>query len=243
MMFESNGDSGPPCGVPSSVSINVSGGGGSNGGVRGPEVGWLCAEGAGAVVPENKTLPAVAMRHVEINASVPVKIRGYDDRRRLGGQRAERWKGAFPIVEANKTWFGVVRRGTAVGNNDVRAVVAVEVGDGHVAGGPLGLAKSARDAKMAMAVVQIDELAVGPVVADHEVEMPIAVEIGQSGGVGAVGCIGEIFGVEATFAIVAEDEIDQGPMAAFGEDDVEVAIPIDVTEADASGGFTLGFQK
>ena len=51
------------------------------------------------------------------------------------------------------------------------------------------------------------------------------------------------FGGESPFAIVAKDEIKQRPVAALRQDDVEIAVAVDVAKADTRGGFALGLQK
>jgi hypothetical protein len=96
---------------------------------------------------------------------------------------------------------------------------------------------------VAFSVVEVDELFVGLVIADGDVEIAVAVEVGKGGGVGAIGCFTEGFGGELAFGIVAKNEVVEGPVAAFGEDDIKVAVAIDIPEADTGGGLALGFQE
>src|SRR5262249_59497944 len=50
-------------------------------------------------------------------------------------------------------------------------------------------------------------------------------------------------GSDSCLAIVAKDEIEQRPVAALRKDDVEIAVAVDVAEADTRGGLALCLQE
>jgi len=64
----------------------------------------------------------------------------------------------------------------------------------------------------AFSIVFVDEFLVG------------FIKIGKRGGVGAIGRFTQQFRGEAALAVVAEDDIVEGLVAALGKKDVEIAI-------------------
>jgi hypothetical protein len=44
-------------------------------------------------------------------------------------------------------------------------------------------------------------------------------------------------------AVAEKDDIGQRPVAAFGEDDIEVAIAVEVPQAGVGGSFGNGFER
>ena len=80
------------------------------------------------------------------------------------------------------------RRSSAwpVGRDDVNPAVAVQVGDGRVSRGPFRHAPGAGDRELTLAVVQVDELLVGRVVARQHVEIAVAIEVRERRGVGSI---------------------------------------------------------
>ena len=48
--------------------------------------------------------------------------------------------------------------------------------------------------------------------------------------------------LEPAGAVVEEDEVNQGPMASLGKDNIEVAVTVEVTEASVGAGLG-GFLK
>ena len=114
----------------------------------------------------------------------------------------------FAIVEADvtrtgdlgaSTGFSVhqVRIVTAVGGHDVRIAVTVEVREGHVPRAPLGIAERAEFREVALAVIQVNKFAIGRIVADHDIQVAVAIDIGQRRRIGAVGCRPQATGDEA----------------------------------------------
>lgn len=92
--------------------------------------------------------------------------------------------------------------------------------------------------KMALAIVQLDQLLIRPVVTNDDVEIAVSIDVGKRCGVGPVGRFAQGLLGEMTLAVVAQDEIVQRPMPAFCQNDVQIAISIDVPEAYAGGSFT-----
>ncbi|MBL8782912.1 MAG: hypothetical protein JNL06_18390 [Alphaproteobacteria bacterium] len=74
---------------------------------------------------------------------------------------------------------------------------------------------------MALAVVQIEALRVGGVVADDDVEVAVRVEVDDVCGIRAVGRGAEIVPfVEMSLAVAEQNAIGQRPVAALGEDEI-----------------------
>lgn len=56
--------------------------------------------------------------------------------------------------------------------------------------------------EVALAVIQVDKFVIGRIVADHDVQVAIAIDIGQRRRIGAVGRRPQVTGEEAAMAIV-----------------------------------------
>lgn len=172
--------------IGAAVTVEIAGGGGTSGAARPSEFRGL--EVSFAVVPEDDASAAVAMGNEEVDCAIAIEVGGDDGGGGFGaGEGAALGEAALAIVpadEAGRELLGIV---AAVGDDDVGTAVAVEIGKSDVAGGPMRLAVGAGDGEAAVAVVAVDELAVGLVVADDDVEVAVAIEVGESGGVGAVG--------------------------------------------------------
>ena len=102
------------------------------------------------------------------------------------------------------TGFSVhqVRIVAAVGGHDVWISVTAEVRQGHVPCAPLGIAERAEFSEVALAVIQVDKFAIGRIVADHDVQVAVAIDIGQRRRIGAVGRRPQVTGDKAAMAIV-----------------------------------------
>ena len=186
-------------------------------------------EVAFAVVPKHDALAAIAMRHEQIERAITVKIRRYDGRCRLCRERFACGKPALAVVEADVTrsgdlgaftGFHQVRIVAAVGGHDVRIAVTVQIRQGHVPCAPLGIAERAEFSEMALPIIQVDNFAIRRIVADHNVRMAVAIDIGQRRGIGAVGRRPQVTGDEAAMTIVQEHAIEEGPMPPFAKNDV-----------------------
>jgi hypothetical protein len=91
--------------------------------------------------------------------------------------------------------------------------------------------------------VPVDELAVGVVVADNDVQVAVAIDIGQRRRISAVGRSPQVSGAEAAAAIVQEHAIEERPVPPFAKDDVQQAVSIEVAHADAGGGFGVFLKQ
>jgi len=79
----------------------------------------------------------------EIEKAVAVEGGGDDDGRRLGGERRAIRKGPGAVVETDETGSRILGA-AAIGGEDVGMPVAIEVGEGDVASGPVRVAELAR---------------------------------------------------------------------------------------------------
>src|SRR5215468_5304785 len=106
---------------------------------------------------------------------------------------------AFAIVEADVTGSGdfgaltglavhQVRKVAAIRSYDVGIAVTVEIRQGYVSCGPLGIAECAEFGEVALAVIFVDKFAVGGIVANYDVEVSVAIDIGERRRIGAIGC-------------------------------------------------------
>ncbi len=211
--------------VDPAVAVDVGGGSGTPGRVRGTERRRPREAGL-AVVEVDPALPAVAARDGEIDEPVLVEIGGYDRRRRLRGNRdARRREASATLVETH------VARTGAVGGHDIRPAVAVQVDDGGVARGPRADAPGAGDREPALPVVQVDQLFVGRVVAREDVEIAVAIQVRERRGVGPIGLRAQVRCDEPALAVVEEHAIEQRLMPALGQHQVEIPVAVEIAHA------------
>src|SRR6185295_14822088 len=83
------------------------------------------------------------------------------------------------IVETDKAWLGILAVGTAIGGYDIREAIPVEIGQRYITRAPTRLAERAGLGKVSLPIVQVQELAIRLVVADDDVQIPIAIDIGE----------------------------------------------------------------
>src|SRR5262249_43176548 len=95
-----------------------------------------------AIVPEDHALSAVAVRDEEVDEAITVEVFGDDDCGRLGGERRACGEGTLAIVETEIAGTWVVRKGAAIRDEDIRAVVAIYVRQSDVSRCPTGVAES-----------------------------------------------------------------------------------------------------
>jgi hypothetical protein len=92
--------------------------------------------------------------------------------------------------------------------------------------------------KASLPVVQVDELGVRRIVADDHIEVAVAVEVHEPTGVRTIGRRAEVIArLEMTRTVAKQHAVDERPMAALHEDDVESTVSVDVTDADVRRGF------
>jgi hypothetical protein len=119
----------------------------------------------------------------------------------------------FAIVQADVTpsgdlgaitWLSVhqVRIVASVGGYDIRIAVTVEVRQGHVPCAPLGIAECSEFSELPLPVISVDNFAIRRIVADHDVEVAVAIDIRQRRRISAVGRRPKVIGEEAAMAIV-----------------------------------------
>ena len=134
-----------------------------------------------------------------------------------------------PSIEAHEA------RPRPVGGDDVEPAVAVEIRDGGVARGPLGNAPGASDRELALAVVQVHELLVWRVIARQDVEILVAVEIGQRRRISPVSSGAKIRRDERATAVVQQHAVEKRIVSPLGEDEIEIAVAIEVAHAHVRG--------
>ena len=85
---------------------------------------------------------------------------------------------------------------------------------------------------MPLPVVDVDELRVGPVVADDHVQITVAINVDEPSRIGTVcNCAEVVARSKVACAISEKYAIDQRPMTALHEHYVEMAIPVHITDA------------
>ena len=142
-------------------------------------------EPAAAVVHVEIALAPVPVRHEQVREAVAREVPGPDRGGRVPGQDPALGKRSGPVIDADVVRAPVL--GAApVGDDDLGTAVAVQVRHRDVPRGPLGLSEGSGEDEGCGAVVPVDALVVGPVVPDHEIEIAVAVEIGERGGIGVV---------------------------------------------------------
>ena len=108
--------------------------------------------------------------------------------------------------------------------------VAVEVGQCQASRGTWA-SEGGAGFEVAAAVVEVDEIA-GAVVSYRDVQVSVAVEVGEGGGVGAGLFISEAPRKgEGGATVVEVDPVLSGPVAAVGDDGVEGTVAVYVGEA------------
>jgi hypothetical protein len=95
---------------------------------------------------------------------------------------------------------------------------------------------------VALAVIQVDKFAIGRIVADHDVQVAVAIDVGQRRRIGAVGRRPQVTGDEAAMAIVQKHAIEEGPMPPFAENNVREAVSVDVAPRLRRPKFRLSLQ-
>ena len=136
------------------------------------------------------------------------------------------------------------RRGVAVGDDDVRQLVAVDVGHRGIARRPFRTAVGTGLVKTALAIVEINALRIRRVVTDHHIEIAIAIEIHQVRRVRLVGDRSEIVsGGKGAASVTDEHAIDEVPMPTLGEHDVEMPVTIHVADMHVRGVLGCRFQE
>ena len=105
-------------------------------------------------------------------------------------------------------------------------------------GRPGRLAEGSREDHGTRPIAQVDALVVGTIVAHHQVEVAIPIQIGERRGVGVVRRAGELMAlVEASGPVVQENPVLEGPVPSLGEHDVEIPVPVEIPEARVRAGF------
>jgi hypothetical protein len=79
-----------------------------------------------------------------------------------------------------------------VSGDHVGSTVAVQVRNRGIASRPLRITPGARHGESPFAVVEVEELPIGGIVADDDVEIAVAVQISEGGCVGTIGSRAEI---------------------------------------------------
>ena len=174
--------------------------------------------------------PDIDVQHYTFN----IGLNDHDDT--IKGQAAIEVK--FAIVET------VVAGGHAIGGDDIGEAIAVEIAHDGVACRPFRIAVLSADAEVAFAVIEEDELGVGRIVAEDDIEVTALGHVGERSGVALDGLAGQRrAGSEMTFTVAKKGEGRDLPVTAFDEDDIGVSIAIEVADAGVGGGFGDRFQR
>ena len=92
---------------------------------------------------------------------------------------------------------------------------------------------------MSLTVVEINQFPIGRIVAYHNVQIAVAIDIRQSCGVRAVRSISKVVPGEVPFSVSQQHTIEEWPMPALSEHDVEVPVMVQISHADACRGLGL----
>src|ERR1051326_682977 len=176
-----------------------------------------------------EALAAIAMRHCQIDQPVMIKV---CRRNRCGWvvreRGAVRSEAALFFSHANIV-RPIIR---PVGDNDVGPAIAVEIDDTGVTSRPLSITVGGPEMEMAVAIIQVSNFRIGSIIAEHDIQITIAVEVYQAPRIRAIGCFRQVVGSRKVTASVAEkDAADLWPMPSIDEKKVELSIAIQVTNA------------
>jgi hypothetical protein len=96
---------------------------------------------------------------------------------------------------------------------------------------------------MTGAIITVKELAIRPIIAHDEIQIAIAVKVCESCGVRSVRQVTHGVALyETATSVVYEYDVQQGPMASFGQDDIKITITIEIPKARVSACFGCCFQ-
>jgi hypothetical protein len=97
---------------------------------------------------------------------------------------------------------------------------------------------------VSLPIVQIDNFRIWFVIAEHDIQITIAINVNQTARIGAIWHITEVVGYRKVAPAIAEkDPAHEGPMPPFGEHNVEVTVPIKITDANVGRGFGSGLKQ
>ena len=207
------------------------------------------AEGAGAVV-EVETIHRVPVADDQVEVTVAIDVAERDGGRRIGlaadvGAGGEPEPGMGRCVEALVQIEAIPR--AVVADDQVGKTVAVDVPDREgrrralIGGDVLAAGESQpgdRRADGLPAAVQVDPVPL-VVVADHQVDEPIAVHVRKSDRRRSAGVAREQRGrgqAEPAAAVVQIEIAGLGRSAGIAGHQVEIAVTVDVGESDGGGG-------
>jgi hypothetical protein len=97
--------------------------------------------------------------------------------------------------------------------------------------------------EIAFAVVQINQLAIRLVVADHHVQVAVLIDISQRSRVGAIRRTSQIVSREAAFSVVQQHARKQRPVASFSQNEIGIPVAVQIADADARRGFPFLFEQ
>src|SRR4051812_26613722 len=145
------------------------------------------------------------------------------------------------IVEADET-----RRShppvAAIGRDDVRESVAVEIRERHVSRAPFRSAERAELREVPLPVITVNQLAIRLVVADDDVQLSVSIHIRQGRRVGPIRRRPEVTGHEAALPVVEQDTIEKRPVAPLSKHDIEKSVAVEVADVDTGRSFARLFE-
>jgi len=80
---------------------------------------------------------------------------------------------------------------SSVRYDNVRTLIAIEINNGDIAGGPLLISECAREGEVRFSIVEIDDLFIWSIVTNNHIEVTITIQIGNRSGVGSIGSLAE----------------------------------------------------
>src|SRR5690242_17287107 len=120
----------------------------------------------------------------------------------------------------------------------------IQVDDSRVPGFPLRPAIGPRALKMSLPIIEVDELGVGLVVAEHHVEVAVSVQVSQVSRVGSISGIGQVVPRhEVALAISQQHPAPPRPVSTLDQDQVQVAVSIQVCDADIGRRVGAGIEQ
>jgi hypothetical protein len=94
-----------------------------------------------------------------------------------------------------------------------------------------------------VAIVAINEFAIRLIIAHEQIQMAIAIHIGECGSVGAVGMVSQIVAGEVAFAVVEQNPIVKRPVPSFGQNEIRESVAIHVADPHIRRRFPLLIEQ
>src|SRR6476620_7228865 len=102
-----------------------------------------------------------------------------------------------------------IARAWSIGSDHIWSSVTVQIGNGSVSRGPFWSAPSASRPQVSFAVIQVDQFAIRRVVAYHNVQVTVAIDVSEHRRIRTIRRRTEIGRSKPAFAVVQQNPIQQ----------------------------------